>query len=128
MPGFSFSDLTGFIAGLAVLAGFQFLGTLLVNIAGLPIPGAVAGLMILLVALAVTGYSPPWLNNTCYRLISLLSLFFLPAAVGIFFLGELFQQQYPAILAAILVATPISIVLSALIMQFFIRRFGSDEP
>lgn len=128
MGGFSLSGVAGFIAGLAVLAGFQLLGTLLTNLTGLPIPGPVVGLVLLFITLITTGYSPSWLSNTCYRLISLLSLFFLPAAVGIFFLGELLQRQYPAILAAILVATPISMALSALIMRALMGRVGPDEP
>ena len=124
MKGFNLGQIASFSAGLAVLAGFQWLGNIITEALQLPMPGAVTGLLLLFATLAITGDAPSWLAQTCYRLISLLSLFFIPAGVGIFFLGDIFADNWLAIIAAILLATPISIVVTALIMQFLLRRFA----
>jgi len=124
MKKLNVGQIPAFIAGLTVLAVFQWLGEVVTGFLQLPIPGAVAGLLLLFATLSVTGYSPQWLAQASYRFIGLLSLFFMPAGVGIFFLGDVLSDQWLPIVAAILIATPASIIITAFIMQFLLRRFA----
>jgi len=124
VTSFNLREVASLVAGIAVLAIFQWLGSLVSEALQLPTPTAVTGLVLLFVVLSIMGDAPLWLAQTCHRLISLLSLFFIPAGVGIFFLGDIFTDNWLAIIAAILVATPIAIVITALIMQFLLRRFA----
>ncbi len=111
------------VLGLAVLCLFQLMGTVVVESLGVPLPGPVAGMALLLPALGWTGLARhAWLRDTAYGLIRLLSLIFLPAGVGLFFLGDPLTRHWPAVLAAILLATPVSMTLSALALQGLLRR------
>src|SRR5699024_7355681 len=72
----------GLLGGLLVLLTCQWLGEGIKLAAGLPLPGPVLGMLILLAVLLVRGSVPHWLGGTSQRLISVLSLLFLPPAVG----------------------------------------------
>jgi Putative effector of murein hydrolase LrgA len=89
-------NIPGALAALAVLAIFQWLGTLLVTTTGLPLPGPVAGLAMLLISLLVSGDPPAWFSKGCSLIIGLLSLFFYRQVPASFFLGICFVTNgYP---------------------------------
>jgi holin-like protein len=115
------------LASVAILAVFQWLGTLAMEMGDFPLPGPVAGLFLLFCLLLISGEPPRWFSESCARIISLLSLFFLPAGAGIFFLGDTFHQHWLAIILAILVATPVSIAISALIMSALFKQDQSCD-
>lgn len=116
------------LLGLAVLCLFQALGTALVRGLTLPLPGPVVGLALLLPVLGWTGLARQrWLRDAAYGLIRLLSLLFLPAGVGLFFLGDTLGDQWPALLVAVFLATPLSVALSALVLQALLRRTGDAD-
>lgn len=109
------------LQGLIVLVLFQGLGEGLARFSGLPVPGPVAGLFLLLLALQlIDSEQLPWLAASAFQLIRYLSLLFLPAAVGMFFLGDLLARHWLAIVAAIAVATPLSIAFTALLMRWLL--------
>lgn len=115
------------LASIAILAVFQWLGTMAMEMSDLPLPGPVAGLFLLFCILLISGEPPRWFSEGCARIIGLLSLFFLPAGAGIFFLGDIFNQHWLAIMLTILVATPISIAISALIMSALFKQNQSCD-
>jgi len=110
------SNAFGYLKGLCVLVLFQLLGEGLSQVLPIAVPGPVLGMILLFFILRQI--SPPeWLTKTAGRLIGLLSLFFIPAGVGVFFLPEPIQQQWPAILAAIVGGTLLSIALTGLVLK-----------
>lgn len=114
------------IAGLLVLVLFQLAGELLVAALALPVPGAVVGMLLLLLSLRWLAPVWParWLTATeqaSTGLINNLSLFFLPAGVGIFFLPEAINAQWPALLAAMVGGTFISMLLSGWLIRALAR-------
>ncbi len=114
------------LKGLAVLVLFQLLGEGLAQTLPIPVPGPVVGMVLLFFVLRQLP-PPAWLVSTAGRLISLLSLFFIPAGVGIFFLPEALQQQWPAILAAVIGGTLLSIALTGLILKALTRTSINNE-
>lgn len=114
------------LKGLAVLVLFQLLGEGLAQILPIPVPGPVVGMVLLFFTLRQLN-PPDWLINTAGSLIGLLSLFFIPAGVGIFFLPEALQQQWPAILAAIIGGTLLSIALTGLTLKALTRALLNNE-
>lgn len=118
------SNALGYLKGLCVLVLFQVLGEGLAHILPIAVPGPVLGMILLFFILRQLD-PPDWLVKTAGRLISLLSLFFIPAGLGIFFLPESMQQQWPAILAAIVGGTLLSITLIGLTLKALTR--GSTE-
>ena len=75
------------LRGLAVLTLFQGIGEGISHIAGIPVPGPVIGMVLLFLALQFSHTeTPAWLGRTGHSLIRCLSLMFLPACTGLFFL------------------------------------------
>ncbi len=105
-----------YVKGLGLLVLFQLLGEALSRLLPIAVPGPVLGMLLLFFVLRQID-PPQWLVKTAGRLISLLSLFFIPAGLGIFFLPASIQQQWPAILAAIVGGTLLSIALTGLALK-----------
>lgn len=115
-----------YLKGLAVLVLFQLLGEGLAQVLPIAVPGPVLGMVLLFFTLRQLG-PPDWLVKTAGRLIGLLSLFFIPAGLGIFFLPEAMQQQWPAILAAIVGGTLLSIALTGLTLKALTRTSINNQ-
>ncbi|GAB3104529.1 CidA/LrgA family protein [Aestuariicella hydrocarbonica] len=105
------------LKALIALLFFQLCGETLVSVLHSPIPGPVAGMLLLWIALAIKGGPSKDLDQVSHTLIQYLSLFFLPAGVGLFFLPASVQQYWPAILAAMLVGTLASMLFSGFLMK-----------
>ncbi len=117
------------LKGLACLLLFYGIGETLSRKAGLPVPGAVIGMLLLFGVLRLSGRpAPQWLSDSSQLLIRLLSLFFLPAAVGLFFLPPEFLQQWPALVATIVFATLCSLALTAILVNRWIKKSDSSTP
>lgn len=105
------------LGALTTLLVFQLVGEAIVMLSGLPVPGPVVGMLLLFIALMVRGRSPEPLRDTSGRILSHLSLLFVPAGVGVMVhLDRLAAEALP--LAASLVAsTVLTIAVSALVMR-----------
>ena len=105
------------VKGLLVLLGFQYLGEVAVYLAGLPVPGAVVGMLMLLVALICYGSVPEFLKNTATLLLSVLSLFLVPPSVGLVAHVELLGQYGWPIAASLFISTLMPMVVVAGLMK-----------
>lgn len=110
--------------GILILLLFQCLGEAIKQHLHLNIPGPVIGMVLLFISLMIHGQSPTSVTKASQTLIPLLGLMFLPASAGIFFLGPALNQQWFAILAAIVVGSVASVFFNALVMNKLSR---SDE-
>lgn len=119
------------LAGFLLLVLFQLLGDVLAAWLGIPVPGAVLGMLLLVVALllkarlggadalqSATGQSLEQVSN---GLVRYLSLFFLSAGIGIFFLPETFSGQWLPLLAVIVPGTVLTLLVTALLLQALLR-------
>ena len=100
------------LKGITIILLFQLLGEALVALLNSPVPGGVAGMLMLLVGLAIKGGPSTELNTVSQNLIQHLSLFFLPAGVGLFFLPADIRQYWPAVAAAMVAGTFISMIMT----------------
>jgi holin-like protein len=105
--------LIGFIA----LVAFAWLGDVLKSALHLPLPGAVIGMLALLLALMIYGSVPDALARASQPLLSHMSLLFIPPGVGLFFLDQQIVQQWPAIVCALVISTAITLALVGILMQ-----------
>ena len=110
------------IGALAVLLAFQLIGEVAVQVSGLPAPGPVIGMVLLLLALYWRGALPDALRTTAETLLSHLSLLFIPAGVGIIQHGARLAEEWLAIAVALIVSTLITVAVTALVMQAIIGR------
>jgi len=105
------------IIGFLVLLAFQLLGELIVLLLGLPVPGAVLGMLLLLIALALKGEVPAGVRQAGEGLLSVLPLFLVPAGVGLMLHFELIAKSWLSILIALLVSTFLAMLVVALVMK-----------
>ncbi len=95
----------------------QALGELLVRLLGVPLPGAVAGLVLLFAWMAWRGGPSRRLERFSRELLQHLGLFFVPAGVGILALGPRLAQAWKPILAAVLLGTMVTLAVTALVFR-----------
>ena len=102
------------LLGLTLLVAFLLAGEGLAHGLELPVPGSVLGMLMLFIALRL--WPGRWLEHSsrpaAEGLIRFLPLLFLPAGAGIFFLPPALLAQWPAVLAAITIATFISMIVT----------------
>jgi holin-like protein len=116
------------LKGFICLLLFQLLGEAAVELTRSPVPGPVAGMLLLLVWLLISGGPSDDLGNTSHSLVQYLSLFFLPAGVGLFFLPEHISAQWPAIGAAMVAGTLLSMLFTGwLVKRLSGKRAASGE-
>ncbi|MYL22815.1 CidA/LrgA family protein [Vreelandella massiliensis] len=105
------------VQGFLILLLCQLIGEWLMVWLGIPVPGPVAGMILLLLGLTVYGRVPEWLRPPAEGLIRHLSLLFVPAGVGLMVFADVLAQQWLAILASLLLSTFITLFLTAWIVQ-----------
>jgi holin-like protein len=71
------------LVGIAWLWAFLGLGTVVVEALGLPLPGSVAGMLLLWAALEARVVRLEWLERGAASLLGVLGLLFVPAGVGL---------------------------------------------
>jgi holin-like protein len=115
------------LAALTALLICQLLGEATVRLLGLPVPGPVLGLLLLLVFLALRREVPGSLATTAGGLLRHLSLLFVPAGVGVLQHLPRIQAEWLAIAAALLVSSVATIVVTAVVMRATMRLMKLDD-
>ncbi|MGE6743975.1 CidA/LrgA family protein [Allorhizobium pseudoryzae] len=121
------------LRGLAVLLLFQLVGESLVFLLGVPIPGPVAGLVLLFAALPVLDRlwtrEAASIDEAAETLLSNLGLFFVPAGVGVVALANILSAQIWALSAVLILSAIITLLLTVwtfiLFRQLIAVRRGS---
>jgi len=93
------------LQGLVLLLLFQFVGESLATLLGLPIPGNVIGMALLLAALAAGWVRLEWLQEAAELLLSYMAMFFVPAGVGVMLYFGLIGREWLPIVAGTLIST-----------------------
>lgn len=110
------------VQGFLILLICQLMGEWLMVWFGWPIPGPVAGMLLLLIGLMVHGRVPDSLRLPAEGLVRHLSLLFVPAGVGLMLFAETLAQQWLTILASLLLSTLITLSLTGWMLQAWERR------
>jgi holin-like protein len=113
------------VRALAVLLLYQLAGTIIEQATGLPMPGPVIGLVMLLLYLLKTGGPSPHLKDTAQGLLKYLGLLFVPAGVGVISQLPVLRQNALAIAIAIPVSTLAGLLVTGVLMNWFLQRAGS---
>lgn len=120
------------LGGFLTLVLCQFAGEVLVAWLGWPVPGPVAGMLLLFTGLLLRGLLlrgmlagrsvPAGLEQVSNGLIQYLSLFFLPAGIGIFFLPDGFAGQWLPLALVIVPGTLLALLATALLLQALLGK------
>jgi len=109
--------------GLTLIFVCQLAGEALVRLFGIPVPGPVAGMAILLAGLVVAGGPAAPLRRAGTGLLAYLPLFFVPAGVGLIAHGARLKADWFPILLGIVGSTLLTMVL----VGWLIARYAEPE-
>jgi putative effector of murein hydrolase LrgA (UPF0299 family) len=124
------------IRGFFILLLFQLIGEILTRALSLPAPGPVVGLALLVVGLAVNRAWRPFddeqlarseLGQASTKLLENMSLFFVPAGVGVVQYLRLLEDDAVALSAALIVSTLLTLVATVAVFVFVKRLLGGRD-
>lgn len=105
------------LPAFALLLLFQCLGEGVVFLLGLPVPGPVAGMILLFVTLVLRPALQTRIESAANALLGNLSLLFVPAGVGIIAAAGSGSGHWLAIAASLLVSTLLTLAVTGLVLR-----------
>ncbi len=106
---------------------FQVVGEIISRSTGIPVPGPVIGMMLMLFAFFLKDNLIETIRPTASVLLANLSLLFVPAGVGIMRHGERFAEEGIAIVAIIVITTIIAMLATAWTFLFIQKTFHLND-
>ena len=116
------------IVALSLILAFQLVGEILSRGLDLPQPGPVVGLCLLVLACVLRPALADRLRPTAQGLLAHLSLFFVPAGVGVVAHWPVLRDHGIGLALAIMGSTVLAIAAGALAFQAVARWTGSIDP
>jgi holin-like protein len=110
------------LGGILYILLFYLLGTVLSSWTGHLVPGSVIGMLLLFFALLSGIIKPDAVKAVARLLTSWMSLFFIPAGVGVMVYWNVLDENKFIIVAACVVSTIIIIATVGWIQEFFEKR------
>lgn len=101
------------LSAITLILVFQVIGEIISRASGIPVPGPVLGMVLMLISFFFKDNLIDKIRPTGGVLLSNLSLLFVPAGVGLMRHGERFMNEGLAICAVILLSTVIAMVVTA---------------
>ncbi|MCY0094993.1 CidA/LrgA family protein [Hoeflea ulvae] len=115
------------LSALTLILTCQLTGELITRFLGLPIPGPVAGMVILFALLVLKGSVPKELGAVADSLLKHLALLFVPAGVGVMAHMGLLGEDWLPISVALVGSTLATIAVTALVMNRLARPGTADD-
>ncbi|MBT2581512.1 CidA/LrgA family holin-like protein [Planococcus sp. ISL-109] len=114
---------------LLVLYGFLLIGEAIQTLLNLPMPGSIIGFLLLFLVLLLKIYPLEWIDVGATFLLSFLSLYFIPATVGVVEYGPLFSGKGVLLLPIVIISTLLTMAAAGLASQTTANRStaGKEE-
>ena len=106
------------LSAIALILAFQVIGEVFSRWAGIPVPGPVIGMILMLLAFFVKDDLIDRIRPTGGVLLSNLSLLFVPAGVGVMRYSDLFLREGLAIGIVLVLSTLIAMLVTAYTIIF----------
>lgn len=107
---------------LAVIFAICLAGEFLHRIVGIPLPGNIIGMVLLLALLCLKIIKPEQISGVSSFFLNNLALFFLPPSIAIMAVGDDVLSKWPLLLGLCIVFTLITLAVSGRCTQLFIRK------
>ena len=107
---------------LTVALVCQLAGEVVVGLTGLPVPGPVVGMVLLLLGLAARRRPSPVVEAGADRLLSHLSLLFVPAGVGVVQYLALLRTEWLPVAASVVLGCLTTLVVTGVALRVLTRR------
>ncbi len=115
------------LRAFVVIVCFQFAGEALSRLAGLPVPGPVVGLALLVLSALAWPALQREVEEVADTLLRHLSLLFVPAGVGVLQYLDLLRSEWLPLLAVVVFSTALTLAASALAFAAMAKRGGSGR-
>ena len=115
------------VYALTALFALQLLGELLVRWLHLPLPGALAGMLLLLAALLVWGHVPQALEQTAHGLLRNMMLLFIPAIAGVMLHFDRIAREWLPFLVACIAGAAITLVVTAWTLRRLLHKVPQQQ-
>lgn len=110
------------LQALLVLLVFQWLGQVLVTALGIPFPGALAGTLLLLIALLYQRTLPTWLEQSGHFLLQNMMLLFIPTIAGVMLHFDRLSREWLPFVLSCVVGAALTLVATALTFKWMMGR------
>ena len=107
---------------LAVIFAICLAGEFLHRIVGIPLPGNIIGMVLLLALRCLKIIKPEQISGVSSFFLNYLALFFLPPSIAIMAVGDDVLSKWPLLLGLCIVFTLITLAVSGRCTQLFIRK------
>jgi holin-like protein len=114
------------IQALAGLLLFQLAGELISRLAAIPVPGPVIGMVLLVVYLSLRGKVSTEMHAVSSTILQHLSLLFVPAGVGLMLHVARIEAEWPAIAAALVISSVLTLAVTAGVFRLCVRGRDKD--
>lgn len=115
------------LEGFAILLLFQLIGELITRLSGIPVPGPVLGMALLLFAVLLLKKVPKGVRTASEGLLRYLPLLFVPAGVGLINHGLLLKQDIWVISITLVVSTALTLLVTVLVLQGLKKLWGIEN-
>ena len=105
------------VRGLTYLLLFQLCGEIISRFLDLPIPGNVMGMGLLLLALTTGWIDVKWIEEAADILLSNMTLFFVPAGVGVMVYSDQIAAEWLPITVATIISTFVVMAVTGVLAQ-----------
>ena len=112
---------------IGALAALSQLGYAAAELLQLPIPGNLAGMLMLLVLLSSGIVRLPWIESGASLLLAHLAFFFVPIAVGLMAFGGLLQRDGVTWLVTLTLSAAVGIACAGFVTQRLGARRAAQE-
>lgn len=112
---------------LLIILACQLAGETVARATGLPLPGPVLGMTLLLALMVLSTKITDMIRPVAQAILSRLSLLFVPAGVGVVGHVSTLGNQTFALVAAILISTVLAIAIGALTFSAVARLTGASD-
>jgi holin-like protein len=107
---------------LALILGICYAGDLIHDYTGIPVPGNILGMLILLLLLCLKIVKLDQIREVSDFFLKRLSFFFLPPAIGLMLVGDDVKSQWPLLLFLCIVITIITMVTTGWTVQLLSKK------
>lgn len=115
------------IVQIGILNIFYYMGVGIVSFLHLPLPGSVIGLLLLALSFNFKIIKVEYIQEGAGFLIGILTLFFIPATVGVIDYPELWSKTGLLIILAVIASTLISIYITGLLGQLIEKKEAAKK-
>ena len=111
-----------YLTQLLYILLFTGLGELLQSVIPLPIPAAIYGLVLMLIALCTGALKPEKIADTAHFLIAIMPFFFVAPAVNILRYWDIIRSEVVAVCVIMVVSTVVVFAVSGLVTNLLLKK------